>query len=70
MAARDITEHFAQKALALTAAEALRKNHEIQQKTIISLFRLSVPTRSISARRTNSGHPVVLAGDYNVVPTE
>ena len=53
MAARDITEHFAQKALALTAAEALRKNHEIQQKTIMALFRLSVPTRRISTWRRN-----------------
>jgi hypothetical protein len=53
MARRDITEHFAHKLFAVTAAEALRKNHEIQQKTIIALFRLGVPTECISIRYQN-----------------
>jgi hypothetical protein len=53
MASRDMTEHFAHKPFAVTAAEALRKDHEIQQKTIIALFRPGVPTERISTRCQN-----------------
>ena len=53
MASRDITEHFAHKPFVVTAAEALRKNLEIQQKTIIALFRPGVPTKHISIRCQN-----------------
>jgi hypothetical protein len=43
----------AQNKTRLTAAEVLRKNHEIQQKKIIALFRLGVPTACMSTRYQN-----------------
>jgi hypothetical protein len=39
--------------LALIAAEALRKNDEEQQKTIMALFRVGVPTEHISTQFQN-----------------
>ena len=53
MAAGTSLSTLPHKPFAVTAAEALRKNHEIQQKTIIALFRLGVPTERISARCKN-----------------